>query len=518
MITTEKRKSAIGLIANGIAENNQHHEVVVLPVHPKRPNDEILHEWQKLANWADILDFRYWKTAVMLLNMFPEARKKPKLLCHYNPYDLNKESWDNFDVVTVCNQTMQALYPQGVYIPLAINLNKFKFNQEYTKEKTVGMSVARIEGKKGVVEVAKVCNELGYKFILIGRVSEPTYMKSIADNAGRNLDFREDITEESLIESYKKMAVLVCNSEDNYESGCLPILEAMASGVPVLTRNIGHVPDINNGKNMVVRKGKKEDIDDLKTELKSLMNSNLRRETIRKAAWETVKNMDERRIAISYDKLWHQLYGQGKPIISIIVPTANRPEVLIDNLAAIINQEYLPKEIIVVDDGKDMRNEKVIKEFKKHTSVPIKYFKTTNEGYGLAAARNIGIINSIGEILVFCDDRLRMDQGALQAFYDKLSPKKWVWGEKDGAKKGFVENFSGVYRKDLVNGGMFNERVTTYGGATQDIRTRFEQGQSFAFEFVPQAKATAITKSSSKWKKKEDIVESKYLLWRLYDQ
>src|SRR3990167_8881192 len=518
LMTTVKIKSAIDNIAAGVVKNNTHHEIKILPVHPKRPSNETLHEWQKLAVWADILDFRYWKNALMLLSMFPEARDKPKLLCHYNPYDLNKENWDGFDIVTVCNQTMQAIYPRGTYVPLAINLQRFKFNDNYTTEKVVGMSVSRIEGKKGVEEVAEVCRELGYKFLLIGRVSEPICMKNITIKAGNYLDFREDITDEQLVEAYKEMAVLVVNSEDNYESGPLPLLEAMATGVPVLTREIGHVPEFNNGKNMVVRKGAKGDVEDLKTELHDLMESEIRKKSIREAAWETVKNVEERRIAITYDKLWHKILGKGSPTISIIVPTANRPEVLIECLAAIIEQDYPDKEIVVIDDGVDNRNEKVVKEFRKHTIIPIKYQKTGIEGYGLAAARNIGIINSIGEILVFCDDRLRMAQGALQAFYDRLAPKKWVWGEKDGSKKGFVENFSAVYRKDLVLAGGFNERIKTYGGLTQDIRIRLERGQSFAFELVPGAKATQITKSCSRWKKKADIIESKNLLWSLYEQ
>jgi len=121
-------------------------------------------------------------------------------------------------------------------------------------------------------------------------------------------------------------------------------------------------------------------------------------------------------------------------------------------------------------------------------------------------------------MLVFCDDRLRMKPGAIEAFAKKIYSKKWLWGEKDLTKKGFVENFSAVMRKDLINGGMFNERITKYGGLTQDIRMRFERGQGLIFEFVPGAKAEAIVKSHSKWNKKDQIVESKTLLWKLYEQ
>ncbi|MBU1759384.1 MAG: glycosyltransferase, partial [Bacteroidetes bacterium] len=63
------------------------------------------------------------------------------------------------------------------------------------------------------------------------------------------------------------------NSLFDFESGTLPILEAMACGVPVLTRNIGHVPDLFDGKNMVIREGEQNDVEDLKKN-KGIKNKN----------------------------------------------------------------------------------------------------------------------------------------------------------------------------------------------------------------------------------------------------
>jgi glycosyltransferase involved in cell wall biosynthesis len=519
LITTVKPNSAIDRLSTAVVNNLPHLEIKMLPVHPKRPSGETLHEWQKLMNWADILDFQYWRSAQMLLAMFPEARDKPKILTHHNPYDLQKDKWESYDKLIVKNQNQQAILPRAMVIPHAINLRFFKYlpEEKYTKEKTVGMVVGRIEGKKGVQEVAEVCKELGYKMILIGMVSEPEYMRNIMKTGV--VEFREMIPEDQLYKAYTDMAVLVCNSEDNYESGPMPVLEAMATGIPVLTRDVGLVPDIFNGKNMSVRKGAKGDKEELKTELKNLMESDILRKRYREAAWESVKNRDERRSAIMYEKVWHQVLAKDKPIVSVIVTTADRPEVLIECLHAILNQDYNAKEVIVSDDGTDPKTKRVVEETRKYTNTPIKYIKTDNpERYGLATARNLAVIESIGDMLVFCDDRLRMKPGAIESFAKRIYSKKWLWGEKDLTKKGFVENFSAVMRKDLINGGMFNERITKYGGLTQDIRMRFERGQGLIFEFVPEAKAEAIIKSRSKWSKKDDIISSKTLLWKLYEQ
>lgn len=219
--------------------------------HPKKPSPEQIQKVQELFAWADIVHIQYWKTGAKIRSMFPQMwGTKRKILTHYNPYNLHEEQWQDYVQLVVVNKTQQKELPQAKLIPLCTDAEFFKFNPNYTPENVVNMTVNRIEGKKGVKEVAEACNELGYKFLLVGRVSDPKYVEMITKL--NNVEFKPGVTEDQLRSCYYRSAVHVCNSVPNFESGTLPILESMACGVPVISRNVGHVPDIYNKENLVL--------------------------------------------------------------------------------------------------------------------------------------------------------------------------------------------------------------------------------------------------------------------------
>lgn len=90
-----------------------------------------------------------------------------------------------------------------------------------------------------------------------------------------------------------------------------------------------------------------------------------------------------------------------EPLISIIVPTRNRGKLLIERaIKSAVNQAYENFEIIVVDDGSRDSTEELLKPYIK--SGKVKYF--FRDGQGVSAARNLGVKNSKGGIIVFLDD------------------------------------------------------------------------------------------------------------------
>jgi len=513
VIVCDKKKSAIHRLSLPIQKHNPHLKIKILPFHPKRPDLDQLEAAPKLIEEADLVHIAYWKSSKKLDETFPDLLKgKPKILCHYNPYDVDKENWSKNDAVVVGNSTIHNKIPYAHLIPYGIDLDFFEFNRDYTEDKVVLMVVARIEGKKGVREVAQVCKKLGYKFVLVGRISKMGYFKEV-EKIG--VEFHQDVPEEELKKLYYQSAVHVCNSIDDFESGTLPILEAMACGVPVLTRNVGHVPDLYDGKNMIVRNGAPDDIEDLEKELEGLMGSRIQRSKIRGHAWQTVKNRNDKKMAREFGKLYYSVFGKDDEWASIIIPTFDRPAALTESLIAAIDQDYKNKEIIVVDSGKTgIRG--IIEKAREQTEVPIKYIRFENKGeYTLPKARNLGIIESQGKLLVFCDDRLKMDAKAVSQFMKNRRTRTWLWGTKDDTEKSFVENFSAVERYELILRGAFNERIDCYGGLTQETRTRMEKG-GMEFELIRKAKAKSIAKSGSKFRKKADIIKAKYLLYKLY--
>lgn len=517
LIVVDKYGSAIWKLAESVRVNSPFLDIKVFPVHPKRNSADELFEASNLLQWCDVLDIHYWKSGEVLRSSFvQEFDKKPRVLFHFNPYDLDKMDWNKvYDKVVVGNDTMYETIPYALKIPYDIDLSFYEYKEEYTENMAVHMAVNRIESKKGVIEVAQACHELGYKLLLIGRVSEPAYMQEIMQKFGSTVEFRESIDDTKVRDSYYEAAIHVCNSTDNFESGTLPILEAMACGVPVLTRAIGHVPDLYDGANICIREGAKDDIEDLKKNMKEMMENRQWRLNIRDKAWGTIKNRDSRRMARAVSNVYYSIWEGIRPLVSVIIPTYDRPESLIDTLVAISQQDYKKIEIIVVDSGKTSV-EPIVGKFALQVPMPVKYIRFSGSGYTLAQARNRALIEAQGLTVVFCDNRISPLPDAITKFAEIQTDRMWQWGVKDGVEKGFVENFSCVYRADVIKHGMFLERMEYYGGMSQEIRTRFEGQNAFVFELNKDAKATANRRTQSKASRRKDIIEAKLLLYKMY--
>ncbi len=88
-----------------------------------------------------------------------------------------------------------------------------------------------------------------------------------------------------------------------------------------------------------------------------------------------------------------------EPLISVIVPTFNRPRMLEASIKSILSQTYQNFEIIVVNDA----GENVSESIRKFQDLRIKYIQHENNK-GLAAARNTGIKNASGLYIALLDD------------------------------------------------------------------------------------------------------------------
>jgi glycosyltransferase involved in cell wall biosynthesis len=89
------------------------------------------------------------------------------------------------------------------------------------------------------------------------------------------------------------------------------------------------------------------------------------------------------------------------PLVSIIIPTYNRANLLPTAILSVINQNYQNWELIIVDDGSTNNTKQTVEEFIKKDS-RIKYFYQENKGQPFAM--NTGIKLSKGEFIAFLDD------------------------------------------------------------------------------------------------------------------
>jgi glycosyltransferase involved in cell wall biosynthesis len=97
------------------------------------------------------------------------------------------------------------------------------------------------------------------------------------------------------------------------------------------------------------------------------------------------------------------------PKVSIIVSTYTKKRLanVIDCIESVKKQSFSDKEIILVLDP----DQSLIEAYKAHVPTEVKI--VVSSGYGLSNARNAGIENGAGEIMVFIDD-------------DALAADKWL--------------------------------------------------------------------------------------------
>jgi len=90
--------------------------------------------------------------------------------------------------------------------------------------------------------------------------------------------------------------------------------------------------------------------------------------------------------------------------ISLIIPTYNRPDDLAVCLESVYEQQRLPDEIIVIDDG--ALDCIPMADFFKKLNIPLEYYRKNNPG--LTASRNKGVEMARGELIFFLDDDVKL--------------------------------------------------------------------------------------------------------------
>ena len=133
------------------------------------------------------------------------------------------------------------------YIPNSINHKIFKFSN-YTPSNSksilfignplhplkgfefLASSIKAIQYSKSKIEDLKLNIVMGFKHENIDQIRD-----DLVEELKCNIEIKEKLTSEKIADLVKKSSVVVCTSW--YEGFSLPILEAMASGVPVITTN-----------------------------------------------------------------------------------------------------------------------------------------------------------------------------------------------------------------------------------------------------------------------------------------
>lgn len=94
----------------------------------------------------------------------------------------------------------------------------------------------------------------------------------------------------------------------------------------------------------------------------------------------------------------------NNPLVSIIIPTYNRADLIGETLNSVIAQTYTNWECIVVDDGSTDTTDEVLAEYCKKDNRILYHHRPKNRRKGGNAARNYGFELSKGEFIQWFDD------------------------------------------------------------------------------------------------------------------
>ncbi len=92
--------------------------------------------------------------------------------------------------------------------------------------------------------------------------------------------------------------------------------------------------------------------------------------------------------------------NEENPLVSVVVTTYNRKELLKETIDSILNQTYKNFELIVVDN---FSKYDLFSHIKSLSDLRIRAFQNQNNGI-IAVNRNIGIKKARGKYIAFCDD------------------------------------------------------------------------------------------------------------------
>jgi len=99
-------------------------------------------------------------------------------------------------------------------------------------------------------------------------------------------------------------------------------------------------------------------------------------------------------------------------VISVVIPTFNRSAALRDCLLALAREPAeVPFEVILVDDGSTDDTAEVVEGLRSSITAPLRLLRQANQGP--AVARNRGVDEARGELIVFLGDDIIVEPGYL---------------------------------------------------------------------------------------------------------
>jgi glycosyltransferase involved in cell wall biosynthesis len=188
-------------------------------------------------------------------------------------------------------------------IPYGINFKRFRrrkadkklVSELGLKGKTVLVAVGRLSQQKGFAYLIKALSEVkkkekNFKLLLIGDGEERKNLEKLSKELGleEEIIFLGKVSHDKLPKCYHAADIFVLPSL--YESFGIVFLEAMASGLPIISTNIAAIPEVVNKKVGILVKPK--NVQELAEAILALINDEKRRREMGKEGMRLARKFD----------------------------------------------------------------------------------------------------------------------------------------------------------------------------------------------------------------------------------
>lgn len=212
--------------------------------------------------------------------------------------------------------------------------------------------------------------------------------------------------------------------------------------------------------------------------------------------------------------------NKPSPTVSVIIPAYNAETTISECLASLSEQSYPTNstEIIIINDASTDCTAQLLASYANQQGYTV---ITHEKNRALAAARNTGIRAAQGQILIFLDADLTVQPNFIAQHvrshrqladaigvlgttiyatglpYDKY--QRYLYEARRGARKSdagqplpytaFLFNNSSVKSEVFNKIGLFDEKITAYGGEDTDMAYRIYCHYPDGFRYAPEIKA-----------------------------
>lgn len=203
--------------------------------------------------------------------------------------------------------------------------------------------------------------------------------------------------------------------------------------------------------------------------------------------------------------------------LSVVVTTYNRSRVLCELLTSLKEQSDPDFQVVVAIDGSTDDTEEMLT--RQRLPFALKWVNTHCDGYGLAVARNLGILAADADAVAILDDDSFPERGFVAAHKRSVTngvitggprmpadsrDERMAWKmrelgrlptltpmtigqvRKEWPNAYLIENNICMFRDDFIRMGMFSERLKMYGFIGQEFFGRAEF-LGYRYQFNPSA-------------------------------